>query len=859
MASLPVQIGQVIGHYRVIEQIGAGAMGVVYRAWDERLQRDVALKVLALGLAADASARKRFRNEALCLSRLNHPNIEQVFDFHSELGIDYLVMEYVSGMSLDERLLQGAFPEQQAINIGGQLARGLIAAHGQRIVHRDLKPGNLRLTPENLLKILDFGLAQLFLTPAQAADAETLTRLYGFGGTLPYMAPEQFLGGEPSVQSDLYSAGAVIYELLTARRLFSQRGSDFMSAKLNNKLPKPDELRKQVSPSLVPVILKCLETDPDRRYQSATDLLGDLELLEERAHSSSRLPPPDWSVARPKRTALVMGLVLLVALLTLFLFFRDAISRRFVRQPIVPAHKLIVVLPFRIDGALSDDKALYDGLTDIVTNHLMRLTAAQSVAIVPAGEVSAIHVKTIEEARKELGASLVIDGSVQSRGGELRVDLGLSDANTRRQLRAESISGQPSDFKVFQERIVNAALSMLELELHAGPSQATTSSDAFVAFTRGLGYFSKTAPENADSAIFQLTRALQLDPGYAEAYAWVGRAYERKYELTKDKQWVSKLSDACEQSLKLRPDLIEGHICKGIWHNITGRYQDAASDFLVALDADPTNDDAYQYLASAYEQLGRLALAERTIQKAIALRPENPQGYTRLGALYAREAQYDNAAHQFEKALSLAPDRAQDWSSLGGVYLIGGKYPEAESALLRAINMQPSYEAYSNLGQAYFFQRRFEEAIESFEESVALGGSQFQAYGNLARAYYWYPRTKRKAEPTLVKAIDIAEEDLRVNPQNADVHTSLAEYFAMLGNRPQALVHLQAALRSRPNDPETEYFAAKTYNVLGDRDQSLAWLDKAVGAGYSAAEITHTVELDSLRKDPRFPNIRPSR
>jgi serine/threonine-protein kinase len=439
------------------------------------------------------------------------------------------------------------------------------------------------------------------------------------------------------------------------------------------------------------------------------------------------------------------------------------------------------------------------------------------------------------------------------------VDLGLSDANTRRQLRAESISGQPSDFKVFQERIVNAALSMLELELHAGPSQATTSSDAFVAFTRGLGYFSKTAPENADSAIFQLTRALQLDPGYAEAYAWVGRAYERKYELTKDKQWVSKLSDACEQSLKLRPDLIEGHICKGIWHNITGRYQDAASDFLVALDADPTNDDAYQYLASAYEQLGRLALAERTIQKAIALRPENPQGYTRLGALYAREAQYDNAAHQFEKALSLAPDRAQDWSSLGGVYLIGGKYPEAESALLRAINMQPSYEAYSNLGQAYFFQRRFEEAIESFEESVALGGSQFQAYGNLARAYYWYPRTKRKAEPTLVKAIDIAEEDLRVNPQNADVHTSLAEYFAMLGNRPQALVHLQAALRSRPNDPETEYFAAKTYNVLGDRDQSLAWLDKAVGAGYSAAEITHTVELDSLRKDPRFPNIRPSR
>jgi tetratricopeptide (TPR) repeat protein/TolB-like protein len=859
MVSLPVQIGQVIGHYRVIEQIGAGAMGVVYRACDERLQRDVALKVLSLGLAADASARKRFRNEALCLSRLNHPNIEQVFDFHSELGIDYLVMEYVSGMSLDERLRQGAFSEQQAINISGQLARGLISAHGQKIIHRDLKPGNLRLTPENLLKILDFGLAQLFLTPAQAADAETLTRLHAFGGTLPYMAPEQLLGGEPSIQSDLYSSGAVIYELLTARRLFSQSGSDFMDAKLHNKLPKAAELRKQVSPSLVSVIFKCLETDPDRRYQSATELLGDLEYLENGTHFGSRLAPLGSSVASIKRTALFICSVLAVALLTVFLFFRDGISSRFVRQPFIPAHKLIVILPFRIDGALSDDKALYDGLTDIVTNRLMRLTAAQSVAIVPAGEVSAIHVRNMDEARKELGASLVIDGSVQSRGGELRVDLGLSDAIARRQLRAESVSGQPSDFKGFQEQIVNAALSMLELELHAGPSQATTSSDAFVSFTRGLGYFSKTAPENADSAIFQLTRALQLDPGYAEAYAWMGRAYARKYELTKDKQWVSKLTDACDQSLKLRPDLVEGHICKGILHNITGRYQDAASDFLLALDADPTNDDAYQHLASAYEQLGRLALAERTIQKAIALRPENPQGYTRLGALYAREAQYDSAAHQFEKALSLAPDRAQDWSSLGGVYLVGGKYPEAESALLRAINMQPSYEAYSNLGQAYFFQRRFDEAIESFEQSVALGGRQFQAYGNLARAYYWYPRTKRKAEPTLVRAIDIAEEDLRVNPDDADVHTSLAEYFAMLGNRTQAIRHLQAALRSRPNDPETEYFAAKTYNVLGDRDQSLAWLDKAVGAGYSSAEINHTVELDSLRKDRRFPNIRPSR
>jgi serine/threonine-protein kinase len=527
------------------------------------------------------------------------------------------------------------------------------------------------------------------------------------------------------------------------------------------------------------------------------------------------------------------------------------------RSVALPAQKHIAVLPFHMTGAQPQEAALFDGLTDTVTNRLMQLTASQPVWIIPFSEITANHVTSMQEARTKLGANLTLDGNLQRTGEELQVNLALSEIESHKQLRAEIVMVTANDFKQLEEKVVDASVQVLELELHKNPppdeARNTTSREAYEAFMRGRGYLDRsTSPENLDSALTEFTRALELDPGYAAAFAFLGRGYWEKYKLTKDQQWVTKMRDACEHSRQLLPSSAAGNVCLGMLDEGTGHYQQAASEFQLALDFDPTYDVAYRGLASTYEHLGRMELAEQTCKTAIQAHPEIPSNYAWLGSLYAQEAHYAQAAEQYKKAVALAPNGARYWSSLGGTYLVAGKYPEAEHSLEKAISLQPSYEAYTNLGDTYFLERKFPEAIGAFEQSVVLGGRQIQAHGNLARAYYWYSPDHSKAKGELKKAIELAASDLQVNPNDADVHTLAAEYFAMLSDQSQALRHLHAAQSLRPGDAETAYYAAKVYNLLGDRQQALNWLEKSVNSGYSAAEISNTIELDSLRSDPRF-------
>src|SRR5215471_11621708 len=214
-------IGKRVSHYKIEEQIGAGGMGVVYRAHDDELQRSVALKVLPPRLLAEESARRRFRKEALALAKLNHPNIATVHEFGNEQDLDFLVTEYIAGETLDQKLANGPLAEKEVVRLGSQLAQGLEAAHAEGIVHRDLKPGNLRITPDGRLKILDFGLAQLLPKAGEADAAATLTQTQALVGTLPYMAPEQIRGQTPNTRTDLWSVGAVVYEMATGKRPFS--------------------------------------------------------------------------------------------------------------------------------------------------------------------------------------------------------------------------------------------------------------------------------------------------------------------------------------------------------------------------------------------------------------------------------------------------------------------------------------------------------------------------------------------------------------------------------------------------------------------------------------------------------------
>jgi serine/threonine protein kinase/tetratricopeptide (TPR) repeat protein len=265
-----------LSHYRILEQIGSGGMGVVYRAHDERLDRDVALKVLSPGTLVEASAHKRFHKEALTLSKLNHPNIATVHDFDTQDGIDFLVEEFIEGLSLDAMLASGPLPEKEIINLSSQLAEGLAAAHEHGVIHRDLKPANVRVTPDARLKILDFGLAMILRETTPTAITESLSEIKTGGGTLPYMAPEQLLGSKLDARTDIWAAGCVLYEMATGRRPFAGSGPALTEEILHRPPAAVSKLNPEISAALDGVIQKCLDKEPGKRYQSAREIAVDL-------------------------------------------------------------------------------------------------------------------------------------------------------------------------------------------------------------------------------------------------------------------------------------------------------------------------------------------------------------------------------------------------------------------------------------------------------------------------------------------------------------------------------------------------------------------------------------------------------
>lgn len=299
-------IGRVLGHFRVLEQIGAGGMGVVFRARDEHLDRDVAIKVLPQGALGDSDARRRFRNEALALSRINHPHIATIFDFSTEKDLDFLVMELVSGVALDRKLARGPLSEQEVGSLGGQIALALEEAHEHGIVHRDLKPANIMLTPRGHVKVLDFGVARLLRPEGPAEPTASVTEAVGVSGTLPYMSPEQLQGRPADTRCDLWALGVVLFEMATGGHPFREKLSTaLVNEIINAAAPVPSLLRPALSPQLDFIILKCLEKDPEDRYQTARELAIDLRRIATGSGRATQAPPARAAASR--RPVLIAG------------------------------------------------------------------------------------------------------------------------------------------------------------------------------------------------------------------------------------------------------------------------------------------------------------------------------------------------------------------------------------------------------------------------------------------------------------------------------------------------------------------------------------------------------------------------
>jgi eukaryotic-like serine/threonine-protein kinase len=321
-------IGQTLGHYRVLEKIGAGGMGVVYRANDQRLDRNVALKILPPGTLADEAARRRFRKEALALARLSHPNIGVIHDFDAQDGVDFLVMEYIPGTTLDVKLAACGLPEKEVVALGAQIAAALEEAHEHGVVHSDLKPGNVMVTPKGLAKVLDFGLAKLLRPPSDAAATESFTETPAAAGTLPYMAPEQLRGESVDARTDIHALGALLYQMATGQRSYNEGSTPRLIDSILHQAPVPPRaLNPRTSPALEHVILKCLEKDPESRYQSAKEVAVDLRRLSAPSAvtaAPAAVPQPVWRRHWALAAMVALLFMVVVGALVLFQFLRPA-------------------------------------------------------------------------------------------------------------------------------------------------------------------------------------------------------------------------------------------------------------------------------------------------------------------------------------------------------------------------------------------------------------------------------------------------------------------------------------------------------------------------------------------------------
>jgi eukaryotic-like serine/threonine-protein kinase len=857
--------GTTVGRFEIRARLGAGGMGEVYRAEDTTLKRPVAIKRVMPSSRSSSEYRRRILKEAERASRLSDRRIAQIYDVFEDKSDIYLVMEYVEGETLRHRLLR-PMNLDEFLGVAIECTQALHAAHERNIIHCDVKPENIMLTTTGEVKVLDFGIAKEAVSGDALTASLTGTQTDVIRGTPAYMAPEVLLENAPDARSDIFSLGVVFYEALSGSHPF--RAPTLLGTADNILHVSPPPLEKthaHIPASLSTIVTHMIAKEPRARYASAERLLEDLTNARGMI-TPLRLPAPRGAIRRERATQrnkfLAGGAAAaLIGLLVAATFF---LSRRWVPQPAppsAPAAIQLAVLPFVAVGGDPETAAFSRGLVETLTAKLTQLSHRGKLEVVPASDLLAQRIKTAEQARKEFAVNLVLEGSLQRSGDQVRITYDLANPATHRQVHAETITADFGDSFGIEDTVVEGAARMLGMEvqstgLQEAKEHGTRVARAFTAYLQGRGYlqeYQKTESVNLGIEAFQ--KALKLDASYAPAYAGLGDAYWTKYELTKDTTLTDRARQACRQAVMLNPDLAASHLCLGVLENGTGQFAKAAEEFQRAMEKDPNSEEAYRGLANAYRGMGKTEDAEKTFQQATLLRPNYWGPYNWLGNFYANTGEYAKAAAMFKRVTALAPENHRGYANLGAMDFRLKRWDEAEQMFKRSIQLNPNGTAYSNLGTLYFFRGRYAEAARQFEQAVQVAPKNELWWGNLGDAYRWAPGEKDKAPAAYNMAIGLAREQLKVNPHDAETLASLALCQAKLGKKADAVRSIRRAVQIEPDNPEYIYFEALVHHLGGDRASALDSLKKAVAQGYPVSEILAEPEWHNLSDDSGFKSI----
>lgn len=834
-------IGKTVSHYRILEQIGAGGMGVVYKAEDTRLSRIVALKFLPRELISDERFKRRFIREARAAASLDqHPNICHIHEVdETPDGRLFISMAYYDGTSLQKRLERGPLSVREAFGVVLDVADGLSLAHSKGIIHRDLKPSNVMITSDGYVKIVDFGLAKI-------VGASKLTRSGTIPGTIAYMAPEQVKSGEVDAQTDIWSLGVLAYETLTGKLPFRGKIDEAMVYSILSEDPPPiGALRTEVPEQFVAIVNKCLAKDPEARYKSATEVVEDLtRMAEELAWIST---PGGYKRStrinvwlRPKRRRNVLlgvcaGVVLAVTAVVAFWPKGDTTELR------------VAAFPFRNLAKVEFDDALVAGLFEKSVGALELISNDHpSMWVVPFDRIVYAGVPTLVDVKDAFGVNRVITGAVQRFGDGYRLSIELLDAETVRRLAEFPVDFDTDGFASLPGRVGETLAEMMGVELSDRVTlsirrDSAAENEVYRDYLEGLGYLQmRDRPGMLDQAVSSLSTASAFPP----AVAALAQAYSYEYDRSGDLAVYQAAMAACSTALAADTVSVAVNLAAGRIFEWASETADAKRAYQRIIEVDPKNTNARVRTASVLLQEDRPGEAEALYNAVIELKPDYYRGYALLADLFRAQERSEDAIYYYKRALELAPNEIYTINRLAEYYYLQDRWREAREMYQRAFAIRAECGSCQGIGSLFYYEGRYSEAADYFQFALqycdSTRANHYMRWQDLGAAL-WLDGRKDEARAKFTRAVELGEMQRAAHPTDGKLLAYLGGCYALLGERDKALDALTQAADHSGNEGFVFFLISYAYEQMGMRERALHYIGEA---------IRHHQSVDAVRAEP---------